>query len=112
MSVNQILKTSQKEESEREQYTLLLTPESNTISQRRNTKKPKKENHAWFYLGLVGNIGYTVALPIAGGAILGSFLDNKLSTYPKLTLSLLLLGTVISVIGFIQTIRDIIQGKH
>jgi predicted F0F1-ATPase subunit len=110
--LNQILKTSQKENSEREQYTLLLTPESNKISQRRKQTKTSKSNSSWFYLGLVGNIGYTVALPIVAGALLGSFIDNKLSWYPKATLSGILVGTILSVLGFIQTIRDIIRQKH
>ncbi|MBI3954809.1 AtpZ/AtpI family protein, partial [Candidatus Gottesmanbacteria bacterium] len=47
-------------------------------------------------LELASNLGFTIAIPIVIGAVLGSFLDNKLNTSPKLTLSLIMLGLFIS----------------
>lgn len=31
----------------------------------------KSDVNIWMYVGLLGQVGYTVAIPIAGGAILG-----------------------------------------
>ncbi len=74
-------------------------------------KKRKTDTAVWFYLGSVGQIGYAIAIPIAGGALLGEYIDRRLSTYPKATLLLLFVGVVISIVGFIQTIRDLLNQK-
>lgn len=42
-------------------------------------------------------IGVSVALPIVGGALLGSYLDKVFSTTPWLTLILLITGIVLSI---------------
>ena len=47
-------------------------------------------------LELASDLGFTIAIPIVTGAVLGSFLDNKLNTSPKLALSLIMLGLFIS----------------
>jgi predicted F0F1-ATPase subunit len=65
----------------------------------------------WYYLGFVGDIGFTIAIPIAGGAILGQYIDKTWNIYPRATLSLLLVGIIISIIGFIHTVMEIISGK-
>ena len=44
---------------------------------------------------LASNLGLSISLPIAGGALLGSFLDNKFNTSPRMTLSLIFLGIFI-----------------
>ena len=67
----------------------------------RPIKKKKSSDLTWYYLGLVGQIGYVVALPIAGGAIFGSLLDHKLLG--------ILIGFVISVVGFVRIIQKIIK---
>jgi hypothetical protein len=58
---------------------------------------------------MVGDIGLAIVLPIAGGAILGAYIDRHWSIYPKATLSLLFVGMIISVAGFIHTLRDLIK---
>jgi predicted F0F1-ATPase subunit len=83
--------------------------------ERRNRKKRRIKDISyvspWYFLGLVGQLGYSIALPIAGGAILGRVVDDKFGTYPRATLSLLLLGIVIAGIGFYTTIREVL-GMH
>ncbi len=101
MTKKSILKTYQDESPEREQYTLQLKPKSKKIVQ----------SHTWVYLGLVGNIGYTISVPIAGGAIIGSMIDRKWSTYPKATLACLFIGIVLSIIGFVGIVRKILEKK-
>ena len=74
----------------------------------RSVKKRNTEN-SWYYFGLAGQIGFAVALPIAGGAILGSYIDRKLGSYPTYTISLLFAGIVLSMINFIITIQTILK---
>lgn len=55
------------------------------------------------------NLGFAIAIPIAGGALLGVYLDKQFNTSPKLTLSLLFFGLFIgiySVYKIIQSIDD------
>jgi len=70
----------------------------------RPIKKKKRSDLTWYYLGLVGQIGYVVALPIAGGAIIGSLVGG--------TLIGIFVGFVISVFGFIQVIQRVLQKKE
>ncbi len=56
-------------------------------------------------LELASNLGFTIAIPIVIGAVLGSFLDNKLNTSPKLTLSLIMLGFFVSLYNIYKLTR-------
>lgn len=51
-------------------------------------------------------IGFSVSLPIAAGAIIGAYLDTMLGSSPKLTLSLLFSGVFIGGINIYRVIRD------
>ena len=76
----------------------------------RVVKNQSEEKPALFYLGYVGQIGLVIALPIAGCIGLGSYLDGKWQTYPKMTLIGLGLGLVISIVNFVSVIKEIIKG--
>lgn len=67
---------------------------------------------AWYYIGFIGDIGFTIALPIAGGALVGTYIDRQWSTYPKATLSFLFIGIIISFAGFIRTIREVMYKRR
>ena len=79
------------------------------MNEDRLREKPKE---SWYYFGLVGTIGYTIALPIAGGALIGSYIDHRWLLYPKATLSLIFLGVVLSIFGLARTIGDIMHRKN
>lgn len=98
----------------KERYTLSFNEKTGnvSISKKQERAKRTKFTDAWFYLGFVGEIGYAIALPVVGGALLGRYLDFKWSSYPKATLSLLFTGIVISIVGFIRTIQELIQRKN
>lgn len=104
---------TKKSPSVKEQYTLGWKFD-NTIEfsprEKKDTKRGTKPS--WFYLGLVGDIGLTVALPITGGALLGSYIDRQISTYPKATLSLLFIGIVTASVGFASLIREVLNRKY
>ncbi len=53
----------------------------------------------WQGLSLVGGVGWMVALPAVGGALLGRFLDAQLDTRVFWTLSLLVLGLTLGCLG-------------
>jgi len=93
---------------ERTQYTMGWdTDELMTYVPRKKKERKPDQKGAWYYLGFVGNIGFAIALPLAGGAIIGSAIDNYLSTYPKATLTFLAIGIVIAAAGFVQIIKEL-----
>ena len=47
-------------------------------------------------------MGFAIAIPIAGGALLGNSLDKKFGSSPKLTLILLLTGLIV---GFFYLLK-------
>ncbi|MBU2544637.1 AtpZ/AtpI family protein [Patescibacteria group bacterium] len=74
-----------------------------------NRKRKVDSRGTWYYLGFIGEIGFTIALPIAGGALIGRYVDARWATYPKATLSLLFVGIVVSFFGFIRTVQSVIR---
>lgn len=74
-------------------------------------EKVKRTRNGLYYLGYIGQIGFVIAIPIAGGIILGSYLDTKWNMYPKMTLSLLMFGIFVSIVNFYHTIQEIIKDQ-
>ncbi len=70
-------------------------------------KKKKAEKRFFTTISLASQIGFTISLPIVGGAILGQFLDNKFSTSPRLTLSLIFTGLFIGILNVYNIIKEI-----
>jgi len=56
---------------------------------------------------IISELGLALAIPLVGGAFLGSYLDQLLGMRPKLTLSLLFTGLIIGLISMIKVIKDI-----
>jgi ATP synthase protein I len=97
----------------KEQYDLDLDGEINVQKPKKTAKsKRSSKQEVWFYIGVVGNIGYSLVLPIVGGALLGSYVDRQWSTYPKATLVLLGIGCVIAVGVFKHTMAEILHRKN
>jgi hypothetical protein len=78
-------------------------------AKKRLTEKINVSDDAWYYLGLVGQIGYAIALPIAGGAILGSLIDHRFGLSRTGASIGIVTGIVVSAVGFVQVIRKILQ---
>lgn len=76
---------------------------------RRKKSEKNPKTSSWYVLGTVGQIGYSVALPLVIGALVGSYIDRKIGSYPRGTLLGLGSGFVLSVISFYHVIRDIIR---
>lgn len=92
-------------------FDLLLDTSGVRTSERRD-REIKKNTASWYLLGIVGQIGFSIAIPIAGGAILGSFIDRRMNIYPKATLGLLLFGVFLSFITFYETIKTVLKGTE
>ena len=69
----------------------------------------KTRNSTMYYLGYVGEIGFAISIPIVLCTLIGKYLDDSWMTYPKMTLSLLILGCVISIINFVEVIKTILK---
>ncbi len=95
--------------SGREQFSLFVDHEGKIRKSTRNQKNKKKSENLRMYVGLVGDIGLTVAMPMAISVFVGGLLDQQFASYPRYTLGLLVAGCFISVVGFIQTLKAVIR---
>lgn len=80
----------------------------------KKTAKPEKasersEGNSWLYLGKVGQIGFTISLPIVIGAFIGVYLDKVWMTYPKATLAGIFGGMFLSIVSFIRLVIELIR---
>lgn len=70
-------------------------------------EEPKKKHISEQIKPAIGTeIGFSVVVPTVGGVLLGVYLDNKLNTAPKLTLSFLFLGVIIGFVNIFRIIND------
>lgn len=74
--------------------------------------RKKSAVNSWYYFGLAGEIGFTVAIPIAGGAIVGSYIDGRLHSYPNCTIIFLFVGIALSIINFIVIVKSILKKNN
>ena len=56
-------------------------------------------------ISLASELGFSISLPIIGGAFLGQFLDNKFNTTPRITLSLVFLGVFLALANIYLIIK-------
>jgi ATP synthase protein I len=57
--------------------------------------RAKGHDNVWFGFGMFGIIGWSVAIPTLGGALLGIWLDNRYPGTRSWTLALLVAGLII-----------------
>ena len=97
-----------------EQFDIRFDESSVNLEARpQKVKKGTGDNDsAWFYLGMIGQIGLAIALPIAGGALLGAFIDNRFQWYPKATVSFIFVGAIVSIATLVGSVRDILAKEN
>lgn len=76
-----------------------------------STGKTRQPENSWMYLQYFGQIGFAITVPIVIGALIGSSLDARFGSRPKMTLIGLFGGIIISWIGFFQMIRDLLKKR-
>lgn len=64
----------------------------------------------WRVMALAFNLGLSIALPIAGGAVLGMILDKRFNTHPQMTLSLLFAGVFVAGGAIYSIIKETKEG--
>lgn len=69
--------------------------------------KKDEENRILSVISIASELGFAISLPIAGGALLGQFLDAKLKTAPQLTLSFIFIGVFLAGSNIYFIIREI-----
>jgi len=94
-------------ESEIRAYTRDVTGSNKADIQKKASAS--SEGSSWLYLGKVGQIGYTIVIPIVIGAFIGAYLDKVWLTYPKATLAGIFGGMFISVVNFIRLVIELIR---
>jgi ATP synthase protein I len=70
--------------------------EISQLEQLEREAQTRRGRNLWVQVSRVGVLGWMIALPIVGGALLGHLLDRQLGTGLTFTLALLLLGVVIA----------------
>lgn len=86
---------------------LHLTPEKTFIKERKREDEREKEEEK--FLGTISfatELGFLVVVPLLGGAFFGQFLDRNFGTTPKLTLSLIFFGLMISFFNIYNLIKE------
>lgn len=72
-------------------------------------RKTSQQKSSWQYVGYLGDVGFSVSLPIIGGALLGNYADRVWSSYPRATLAFIFVGIFISIVNFVRIIKEIIK---
>ncbi len=62
-----------------------------------NKKKPPSS--VWEAMALVSGLGFTIAIPLAAGSLLGIYLDGRTNHEPLFLLLGLLLGLIVGIYG-------------
>lgn len=87
-----------KEEQKKQYRVHLHKGEFIVGEEKKDTKKVSEKRRRAFFrsVSLAGELGFLIAIPLSGGVFLGVWLDSIFSTHPKLTLSFLGLGIIVS----------------
>ena len=59
----------------------------------------EKSQSFWTYVGLIGAVGWSVAVPMVLGGFLGLWLDRKFATGSKWTFGLLVIGLFVGCVN-------------
>ncbi len=76
------------------------------IEEEKPIDKGESQSKFLAMISLASELGFSISLPIAGGAILGEYLDNKFNTLPRITLSLIFLGLFIGAANIYMIIKE------
>jgi ATP synthase protein I len=96
----------------KDRYDIDLSDSGTVVKPRSDGKHGYRNSpDMWFYLGAFSEIGFSIAIPIAAGTIIGSLIDKQWATGPRATLIGLVLGLVASLLAFVRTLLTVIRHK-
>ena len=104
-----ILEELKSEPNQKEKFDIAIDEGGNAFSRKRKEHDRQEMSTTWYYLSLVGEIGFSIAIPITVGVLIGSFIDRKIGTYPKWTVGLLVSGTILAILHMIRVVRTILK---
>jgi ATP synthase protein I len=88
--------------------------EGNFVKEEKLKQEKEEESRSKFVksVGMASELGFVLSLPIVGGILLGSFLDKKFSSYPKLTLSLIFVGVIVSFCNMYEVMKEYFKKEN
>jgi F0F1-type ATP synthase assembly protein I len=92
-----------------QQYTLDISGETAKVTPRVEDKNKKSNELAWYYLGVAGNLGLSISIPLVLCIFLGIYLDTKLGTKPQCLLGGFVVGIVFSVLSLVHTVQAVLK---
>ncbi len=102
------MRTDQAKPSDTNHYDVILEDVETGIRPRKTKSAEKKTSGSggWEFVGMAGQVGFDIALPMALGLVAGVKLDERWGTKPQATLILFGLGLVLSCASLIRIVRD------
>jgi F0F1-type ATP synthase assembly protein I len=97
--------------AKKDQYRLMLDKHETSLVPKSEEEKEKEEVTAWRYVGIAGQMGFDVAIPIVIGLLAGVEIDKRFGTAPKATLWLFGAGLALSIMSLVRLIRDMLNEK-
>lgn len=107
------MRTDQAIPPETNHYDVILEDVETGIRPRKvkATEKRATGSAGWEYVGLAGQIGFDIALPMVLGLVAGVKLDERWGTRPRATLVLFFLGLLMSCASLIRIVRDMMHKR-
>jgi len=81
----------------------LVVNEDGTLTKSEYIKSEKRKTVSVFKtLGLLGNTGISISVPLIMGALIGRFLDDRFLTGSVLTLGFIVFGFILSILFLVR----------
>lgn len=75
-------------------------------AERKIKARRRGERDAWFWLGMFGLVGWSVAIPTVAGIALGVWLDSRFPGEASWTLTFLIIGVVLGCLNAWYWVRQ------
>ena len=89
------------------QFDIRLKPGETNIHPRIKKTVIRGQSDGWKYFSLAGELGFDIALPMALGLIVGTKLDARWGTSPKIAIGLFVFGLALSCASLIRIVKDV-----
>jgi ATP synthase protein I len=80
-------------------------------AQRKIEARKHAERDAWFWLGMFGLVGWSVAIPTIAGIALGLWLDDRFPGETSWTLTFLIIGVALGCLNAWYWIKQESEGR-
>lgn len=90
-------------------YVLHLHEGNVTYEQKQHEEKSDTSRQFYRTVGMASELGFVLAFPLVAAILSGSWLDRKFSSYPKFTLSLLILGVIVSFCNMFAVMKEYLK---